>query len=193
MLDMHLLAVAREFCHVTKAWRLPFDDVNTVANVATYDLESSESQSEPVMVHKLTVNGIILWDDKSSENRKALSLVDRPKYQRDDPPFELSIDLKQITLLGVEVPTTSQVKGLKIEGSMKPKHNATQLPDFFASTHLETIRVGVLSRLMFMKKPWGDVGQANFYTAQYNKNVALAAYNGQVGNTNRPLRVKKWG
>lgn len=191
LVDLHLRECARQFCHQTGAWKLPFDDVNMVAAQATYDLEPSEPESEVVRVIKLTVNDELLWEDSDREQRGKDST--EPKYVRNEPPFTLSPDLLEITLMTDEVPTAAVTAGLKIVGAMKPTARASRLPDFLKSQYSEAMRYGTLSRLMVMgKKPWTDRMLAVAYLGEWNKALNFSAYQAQVGNTRERLRVKKW-
>ncbi len=196
MLDFQLRQTARDFCGRTGAWRLPFDDVNLVAGQATYDLEPSEPSSEVVRVTSLTLCTELMW--QSDEPREQTSRVNAcevfPKYDRHSPPFTISPDLLEITLMSNEVPIASLAAGMQVIGAMKPSLNATVLPDFLLSQYSEAMRFGTLARLMVMpKKPWTDRPLATAYLGEWNKALNFAAYQVQTGNTRAPLRVRKWG
>jgi hypothetical protein len=192
LLDHHLRSVAREFCHRTSAWRLPFDDVDTAAGVATYDLIPSESESDVVRLTKLTVNGTLLWRD-ADENRPGEDTT-TPAYKRESPPFSVSVDNLQIMLAADEIPSAAVAAGLKVVGALKPSASARRLPDFLLSEAIEAIRAGVLSRLMLMsKKPWTDRELAVFYQGKWNQELNFWACQTQRGNTRQILRVKSWG
>jgi hypothetical protein len=191
MLDLQLVAVAREFCEKTNAWRATFDPVNLVAGQADYDLEPSESQSEAVRLERLTLNDCLLWDrswncDKPDDAP--------PKYRNELPPFTIDTDLLTLTLIADEIQTADAAGGLVAMGSMKPKVGATQLPDFLLGVHSEPFRYGVLARLLRMgKKPWTDLGLSGFYDGKYQQALNYAANNAQQGNTRGPLRTRAWG
>lgn len=191
LVNLHLREAARQFCTQTSAWRMPFDNVNLVASQATYDLEPSEAQAEVVRLTKLTVNSVLLWADTDREQPEADAT--EPKYLRNEPPFTLSNDLLEITLMADEVPTAAVVAGLKVVGAMKPTVSATTLPDFLLSQYSAALRYGTLARLMVMgKKPWTDRVLATAYMEEWHKALNFAAYQVQVGNTRERLRVKKW-
>ncbi len=194
LVDLHLREVARDFCSRTSAWRMPFDDINLIAGQATYDLDTSEADSEVVRVTKITVNGELLWDESEDapHSRRSHSVAhDHPKYLRTEPPFSLSPDLKEITLMADEVPTA--VVTMKIVGAMKPTSTAATLPDFLRDQYSEVIRFGTMARLMAMgNKEWTDRPLAAAYESKWNQALGFAAYQAQVGNTRKPLRVKKW-
>lgn len=192
MVDLHLRETARDFCTRTSAWKLPFDAVNLVAGQATYDLEPSEPEAEVVRVIKLTLNSELIWEDTDREQKAADSL--EPKYVRNEPPFTLSPDLLEITLMTDEVPTAAVAGGMVIVGAMKPTARATRLPDFIKGQYSDAMRWGTLARLMVMaKKPWTDRALASAYLSMWNGALNFAAYQAQVGNTREKLRVKKWG
>ncbi|OGA97137.1 MAG: hypothetical protein A3E79_00215 [Burkholderiales bacterium RIFCSPHIGHO2_12_FULL_61_11] len=192
MLDLHLRETARTFCQQTGAWKLPFDAVNLVADVATYDLSPSESQAEVVRITRLTLDGELMWEDTDRPQRHTDDA--EPKYTRNEPPFSLSPDLLEITLITDEMPTAAVVGGMEIIGTMKPTSTATQIPDFLKRQYSDAMRYGTLARLMVMaKKPWTDRALATYYSGEWNKALNFAAYQAQVGNTREHLRVKKWG
>lgn len=197
MLDLHLVELARDFCERSRAWRGDFDPVDTVASQAAYDLSPSESQSEPVAIHKLTVNGELLFDDTwDFDNPPPRALpcpAIRPAYTRYEPPFAMSNDHAQIVLIDAEVPTDSVAGGLVITGSMKPKRGATALPDLLMATHLETLTSGVLARLGSMAgKPWTS-GNAGAWRMEYERGVQNAATQAQHNYTRVLLRATPWG
>lgn len=191
LVNLHLREVARDFCLKTSAWRLPFDPVNLVAAKPTYDLEPSEPEAEVVRVTQLTINSELLWEETDREQQGATSVA--PKYVRNEPPFTLSPDLLEITLMTDEVPNTSLAAGMQVVGAMKPSAGAARLPDFLRSQYSEAMRFGTLARLMRMaKKPWTDKALAADYLSDWHKALNFAAYQVQVGNTREHLRVKSW-
>lgn len=191
MVNLQLRQTAREFCVKTGAWRLPFDALDLVAGQATYYPATPEIQSELVRFTRLMVNDDLLWDDTDHEQRDAS--VPEPKYNRNEPPFTLSPDLQEFTLIADEVPTADVAAGLVLTGAMKPTLIATTLPDFLLSQYSDAMRFGTLSRLMVMaKKPWTDRALATAYLGEWNKALNFAAYQVQVGNTRQQLRVKTW-
>lgn len=190
MVDLHLRETARDFCARTSAWKLPFDNVNLVADQATYDLEPSEPEAEVVRVIKLSLNGELIWEDTDRE-QMGLNAIE-PKYVRNEPPFTLSPDLLEITLMTDEVPTAAVVAGMVIVGAMKPTASASRLPDFLKSQCSEAMRYGTLARLMAMaKKPWTDRALASAYLGLWHEKLNFAAYQAKVGNTREHLRVRK--
>jgi hypothetical protein len=190
MVDLHLREVARDFCVKTSAWVEDLTAISLVAEQGTYAVATPAS-SELVRITELTVAGELLWrlTDRNAE-RDTTSAI--PKYQANQPPFQLSADLTQVTL--IEVPTAAVVAGLKIKAALKPSPAAATLPDFLKAQHSEAMRHGVLSRLMAMgRKPWTDRELAVAYDARWKSAVNFAAYQATVGNTREPLRTKKWG
>lgn len=189
MVDLHLQAVAREFCLHTSAWRAPLAAVDLVANQAAYALPTP-ANSELVRVLQLTVGNELLWRDRDGRRYE----TDCPQYTTDEPPFAMSDDLTTIALIKDEVSTAALVAGLKVTAALKPTVGAATLPDFLKSQYSEAMRYGTLSRLMMMnKKPWTDRGLASEYASMYRSQTNFAAYQGQVGNTRQQLRVKSWG
>jgi len=187
LLDVHLLRVARDFCSKTGIWRQELTAVNLVATQATYTL-TTPSSSALVRVVRLTVADELLWLDGEDDNNEY------PKYERNKPPFSLSNDLTQITLIADETPAASLALGLKTTATLQPSTTAITLPDFLLSQHMEAIKAGTLSGLMkMMKKPWSNPGLSGEYRNEWNTLTNRAAYQAQVGNTGKLLRVKKWG
>lgn len=198
LLDLHIREIAREFCTATSVWRSEFDSLNLVANQLAYDISAPESDSELVRLTKLTVGEDLMWEDQEfrypTDRRRLDRLVVRPRYNRDEPPFTLSPNLDQITLIKDLTPGVSLVGGLKIEGIMRPTRASTSVPDILLDQFSEAMRTGVLHRLMVMgNQPWTNVPLGKEYRAQWFQHRGFAAYEGQVGNTRRHLRVKKWG
>lgn len=192
LIDLHLLQVARDFCTTSRAWRGDFEAVDTIADEGTYELSPDETQAEVVAVHRLTVNDVLLYDDRWMPD--CATTGDEPKYSLARPPFSLNDVLTEITLIEDEIPSAAATGGLVINGSMRPKVGATQLPDLLYVTHLEAIRAGVLSRLMLMaKKPWSAPEQGVMYRADYASRTQFSATTAQRGNTRGPLRTRKWG
>ena len=189
LVDLHMKEVARDFCEITKFWRVPFDAENSVANQAAYDVYPDESYADVIKVTKLTVNGVLLYNEmyESSTNAEL-----RPKYERGSPPFTVSGDMLELTLHPDEVPTTGQAAGVVMEGAIKPAVNAPKLPDFFGSEWRQAICFGTLARLMTMgNKPWADRALAGVYASRYMSQVHLAASRGSTGNTRAALRTRK--
>jgi hypothetical protein len=188
MVDLHLRDVAREFCEKTSIWREDLTAIDLAAEQAAY-VVATPDLSAMVRVLSVTVADVLLWKD-----RPVGECDDESKYRPDEPPFTLSADLTTLTLATDEVPTASLVGGLVITAALKPTAVAATLPDFLLSQWSEAIRAGVLSRLMVMgKKPWTDRELAGFYASTWNSQLNKAAYQGQVGNTRKQLRVRKWG
>lgn len=194
MLDLHLRETAREFCHKTSAWRQDLTAINLVANQSAYALPMPVN-AELVRITRLVVASELLWEDKERDDRYTQSVGGfLPKYQRNEPPFMLSDDLSTITLIAAETSTASLTAGMAITAALKPTATAAALPDFLKSQYSDAMRHGTLSRLMMMgKKPWGDRPLATEYQRMYQQDLNFAAYQGQVGNTRQPLRVKSWG
>jgi len=190
MVDLHLREVARDFCTKTSAWREDLTAIDLVAEQGTYTVATPAS-SELVRITELTVAGELLWR-LSDRNEGRQNAGATPKYRPNQPPFTLSADLTELTLL--EVPAAAVVGGLVIKAALKPTVAATTLPDFLKAQHSEAFRHGVLSRLMAMgRKPWTDRDLAMVYDTLWNGAVNFAAYQATVGNTREPQRTKKWG
>lgn len=188
MVDLQLREVAREFCEKTSIWREDLTAIDLVAGQAAYAV-ASPSVSAMVRVVSLTVADVLLWKDRQVKEGD-----DEPKYNPSEPPFTLSADLTTLTLATDEVPTASLVGGLVITAALKPTAAAANLPDFLRSQWSDAIRAGVLSRLMVMgRKPWTDRELAGIYASTWNTQLNKAANQGQVGNTRKQLRVRKWG
>lgn len=190
LVDLHLREVARDFCSKTGQWRQALTAIDLVADQAAYTVATPAS-SELVRVTALTVSDELLWQ-LSDRNADRSDVGEHAKYVPNEPPFSLSADLTQITL--VEVPTAAVVGGLEITAALKPTAFAATLPDFLKAQYSEAIRFGVLSRLMAMgKKPWTDRELAMAYDSRWSSQLNFAAYQATVGNTREPLRVTKWG
>lgn len=190
MVNLHLLHTARDFCETTSAWRVAVDPVATEADVALYDISEPELGSEIVRVTRLAINSTLLWDDTWNPDTPG----DVPKYDRSEPPFSLSNDGTELTLIDDEIPSAAVADGFAITAALRPKFTATVLPDFLKTEHLEAMRTGTLARLMVMgKKPWTAREQAQKYLSDFTVLKGRAAFNAQVGNTKKRLRVRKWG
>lgn len=190
LVDLHLREVAREFCTKTSIWRQDLTAINLVASQAAYAVATPAS-SELVRITQLTVAGELLWQlsDRNVERQQDGVAA---KYNTNEPPFSLSADFAQITLM--EVPTEALTGGLEITAALQPTSSAATLPDFLKTQHSEAIRFGVLSRLMAMgKKPWTDRELSAAYDVRWNAKLNFAAYQATVGNTREPIRTKKWG
>ncbi|MFZ2306839.1 MAG: hypothetical protein WAW73_17470 [Rhodoferax sp.] len=189
MMDLHLREVARDFCLRTSAWSAPFDAIDLVASQASYDLDAPESDAVVTRVTKLSANSVLLWSDTDPATNE-----DAPKYRRDDPPFTVSNDLSEITLITEEVPTAAVTGGLQLVGALQPSRSSATLPDFLLTVYSDAMRIGTLARLMVMaNKPWTDRALAGDYRTQWEQKVGYAAYQVDVGNTRKTLRVRKWG
>ncbi len=189
MMDLHLREVAREFCLQTGAWTVPLDAIDLVAAQATYDLDAPESEAVITRITSVTANSVLLWSDTDPKADE-----DTPKYVRTDPPFTVSNDLLEFTLIEDEVPSAAVADGLVLVGTLLPAPGAATLPDFLLTTYSEAMRVGTLARLMVMgNKPWTDRALATDYRAQWQRLTGFAAYQADVGNTRKTLRVRKWG
>ena len=190
MVNKNLREAAREFCDRTGLWRQSLTAIDTVAAQATYAL-ATPTDSQLVRISEITVNSLLLWRLSRRERADWSELC--PKYDLDEPPFVLSAGLTTITLDRDEIPTASVVGGLVVEATLTPTPTAATLPDFLLSKYSEAIRYGTLSRLMKMKKPWGDRPLAMDYQTRWNQALNFGGYQAEVGNTRRPLRTKKAG
>lgn len=189
MMDLHLREVARDFCLRTSAWAMPLDAIDMVASQAIYDIDSPEPESVVTRVTQLTSNNVLLWRDVDPKYSE-----DAPKYRRGEPPFTVSNDLLQITLIADEVPTAAVSGGLQLIGALQPSRSASTLPDFLLTVYSEAMRVGTLSRLMAMsKQTWTDQAMAAVYAREWEQKLGFAGYQVNVGNTRKTLRVRKWG
>jgi hypothetical protein len=201
MVDLQLVQIARDFLIKTSCWRAPFDALDLIAQQLTYDLSPSEPATEVVKVTKLTAAGSLLWDERwfpkqRTDTTIVVPMREAPKWDRDKPPFTLSDDMTQITLIEDEAPGVDLAGGLLIEGAMTIVASSTaKLPDLLWLVHSEAMRVGVLSRLMVMGagKPWSNPTLGADYRLEYNRLKNVAASNAQTGNTHKPLHVRKWG
>jgi hypothetical protein len=190
LVDFHLVWLARDLCERASIWRADFDPADTVALQATYDVDPSESQSETVRLTKLSVNGSLLWDQSWKEDTPGCT----PRYDSAEPPFTLSDDMSEITLIDPEIPDAAVAGGLVLTGAMKPQVGATQLPDILLGDHAECIRFGTLARLMRMsKKPWSDPQLAMQYQRDFEDQAQFSATVAQRGNTRAPLRTRMVG
>lgn len=193
MVNLHLRETARDFCRRTSVWRETLAAIDLVASQATYNMVVP-TNSEVVRVTSITVNDELLWVDKEAPDSSATNSDQLPKYRRDEPPFTLSADMATLTLATDEIPTAAVTGGLVVIAALKPTAFTAVLPDFLLVQYSEAIRHGTLSRLMRMgKKPWGDRPLAADYESRWNSALNFAAYQGQVGNNKKPLRVRKWG
>lgn len=191
LLDIHLREVARDFCRVSKFWRTPLDTENSVAGQAIYDLYPDESYADLVKVTKLTVNGVLLYEDRYTA---VSNTQNQPKYERGSPPFTVSADMLELTLIPDEVPDASQSAGVVMEGAIQPSPTATTLPDFFGGEFRNAICFGAMARCMAMgSKPWTDRALASEYARLYMSQVHLAALRGSNGNTLAALRTRQAG
>lgn len=194
MVDLHLLHVARDLCERSGAWRYAFT-ISGIASEPTYDVSAPETSSEVVRICRLAIDSVSLFDDEWDQQRHAMSdssadLLE-PKYPRHDPPFSMSNDNTEMTLIAQETPASDGTDNIAITAALKPSFSATVLPDFLKFQHLEALRTGTLSRLMVMaNKPWSNPAQAGFYAAEYNRLVQHAASNARMGNTRRLLRSR---
>lgn len=186
MVDFQLRETLRDFCMKTGVWNAQFTDI-TLTGIATYTLVTGVADSEVVRLTRLDVGTDLLWTDSDRSSKDNLV----PKYERNEPPFTLSADKTQITLIDDEATSTDTAS---IQGTLKPTAAATTYPDFLKSQYSEAIRFGTLARLMVMgKKPWTDRELAVAYARQYMEQLNFAGYQAQVGNTRERLRVRKWG
>lgn len=195
-LDLHLLHTARDLCKRTSSWRVAFT-TSSVAAQPNYDISAPEPKSEVVRVTRLAIDGALLWDDRwNGEGKRWPSATQTqvPKYRRDNPPFTLNPENTEFTFIDDEVPSTTGVSNIALIASLKPSFTATSLPDYLKSEHVESLRVGTLSRLMLMGgKPWTDRSLGQEYAADYARLCSFAATSAQNGNTKQRLRTRKAG
>ena len=196
MLDIAILAVAREFCEHTSVWKLALTPIDTIAGQATYTLPFPED-SELTRVIDITLLGgddssVLLWRYDDRERPGETIALPEPKYASELPPFSLSLEFDQIIIADDEIPEESVVGGLTINAAMQPTPDATTLPDFLLNQYSEEIKVGVLSRMMVMNRPWRDLVLAAKYEGDYNEKMNFVAYQSAVGKTKQRLRSRKW-
>lgn len=190
MVNFHLRSVAIEFCRSTSVWQATLDAIDAVAAQATYTL-TLPADSQLVRVTELRAGVNLLWryrDREIADKDEQAS----PCYRVDEPPFDLNADLTQITLQPDEVPTADAVDWLLISVALTPTLDAAAVPEFLLTQYRDTLRAGTLARLMAMgRKPWTDRELSSFYRSEWESAKNFAAYQAQVGNTRRVLRVKK--
>lgn len=189
MVDYHLLQVARDVCERTGCWWAAFPTITIEPGASTYYLALPEVRAELVRVRELRAGGELLWrfvDPPEPPPGARKEPIERARFPIGAPPFTLSTDREQITL--DEAPDGD----LDLVGCMQPALNATALPDVLRDQHLETMRLGVLTRLMRMGgKPWTDRLLAADYGTQFERAVIKASNDTAQGNNRPMLRTGK--
>jgi hypothetical protein len=187
LVDHHLLMVARDVCERSSCWLETFPDIPAEVGVAIYYLPVPEEKAELVAVRELRMAGDLQWRavDPPTPPRTSGVVQEQPRFPVGKPPFSVSQDREQITL--IEPPTGD----LSIVGTMRPTLDATVLPDVLYLQTLEAVRMGVLSRLLRMGgKPWTDRDLAVDYETSYNTALNAAASDAAQGNTRSMLRTR---
>lgn len=188
LVDQHLRDTARSFCGQSGIWTANLTPVDLVAGTASYALTSPLTNSDVAGIVDLKVAGVLMWSDKES------IYTTQQRYRRDDPPFLLSPNIDQITLLSDIAPTTNVTGGLEMSAVLQPSRTATELPDALLNQYSDAMRFGVLSRLLALgNMPWTDRALSSAYRNEYQQQLDHASYQGAVGNTRKALRVRKWG
>lgn len=178
MLDLHLLMVARDVCERAGCWSASVT-VSAEADRLDYPLSSPEPKSEISRVTRIEWGGQLQW-----------ALIRPPRHEQQplfapgEPPFALNSAMDTIVL-------ADQPDGeILIAATLRPSLQAIQLPDLLLNRHQETLRVGVLSRLMRMGgKPWSNPALGAQYASEFESHLNHAAMNAQHGNARAPLRT----
>lgn len=183
LVDQRVREAAIDMCRTTSIWRADFAPIDLIQGQSAYELMTPEPDSVVSKITSLSIGGRLIWsDDKTCKGQ----------FARDKPPFSLSIDMQEITLSEEIAPVSSLPAGLQISAAMCPTATATTLPDFLLTVYGQTIRVGVLHRMMKMAgKPWSNPGLSVDYLREWNSAMNYAAVMGAQGNARNILRTKK--
>jgi hypothetical protein len=186
MVDLQLLLIAREMCERAGVWNDSLSPIDSEAARTDYPLVSPYAKSEVSRVMRLTWGGCLQWSAIEPKRDHCPKPEERPRYLAGQPPFGLNAAMDTIKL-------TEQPAGqILIDAQLRPALSATTLPDLLMTQHLETVRMGVLSRLMAMGgKPWSNGPLAGVYVSQYMSALNHGAANAGNGNTRAPMRTAR--
>lgn len=96
-------------------------------------------------------------------------------------------DQDHITLAAV--PDQNAILTLQV--SLKPKREATGIPDVVFQTYLEEIAAGAKARLMIIPgKPWSNPQTSAYYLGMFERGISAATAEADTGFTRAPIRTK---
>lgn len=189
--DHHLLEVAREYCEAAGCWRAAVT-IQTAAGTYTYDVSEPEAEAALVRPVRLVLDGTLQWDEAWAADEPNVGGRTQPLHRRDRPPFVMSDDMRELTLLEDLLTPTDNAEGLVLTVTLRPADDADELPDLLFTEHRRHLRAGVLSRLMAMGgKPWTNLSLAGVYLDTWESATQYAASNATRGNTRARLATRK--
>jgi len=179
ILQMRNIVLAiREWCMRSQAWEIDLDDIDIIADQATYQLDSPVEDTEVVAcVHRPSDDVGVKLDGR------LLS-----------PGVEYTIEVTKNMLTLDQTPTAASSAGLTVRVAIAPILSATatlEVPDRLFSDNQDIWARGAMSRLMLMKKKaWTDPETGRMYHAMFWDGIRLAIAERTRGRTNRDLQVQ---
>lgn len=178
-----LLDSAIAFCVQSDFVREVLEPQNTVAGLATYELDVP-SQQQVARVLRVRVG------DRELQPRVADGVHFLPA--RDAPPTHFHMTRAASTLELRLYPTPDGAYPLVAEVSLCPTRSATQLEDDLFDIWVEPVVAGAVARAMMVPgQPFTDQAGSQFYMAQAQVGIHRARREGILGRTRGSLSVRQ--
>lgn len=178
----YLPIVASDFFARTHLWRTSLEDMNTVADQASYDITSPFFDA---------VIESVLWikvDDKDMTHTD-MRLVDPQYLNKTGQPTRFWVEDDSAIRLFY---TPDQVYTLQGEVALKPKRNARGMPKWVYETWIDSIVSGTIYRLCRIRgKDWSDPEFAALHKNLYEQGVTNARIR-DMRNVQLQVRMKRF-
>lgn len=210
LLDDEIKEVLRDFCERTHLWTQtlsPFVDV--VANTSAYDIYSliddSDGDADIEIVESVQYKEDgddndqlrALWpmtdwinDDAEPTAGRVYGNTGSWRYVTAPQPTHFYIDTDK-TLNLYPIPTVKSDEGLRVALVLKPRDDATEVPEFIYKDWKKAIAWGAAGRLLGMTtQKWFNRDLGDYYWDKYKQRRTAALLKKQTGFTRRDLKVQ---
>lgn len=152
-IEREVVEAAIKLCEDSFLWSEESHPHAIIKGVRTYELEPPEMDSEPVQLEVVRVYG-----REIKATRVEDILAKDPNFPNSSGDPTHYYHKSSHTVIGLnKIPETTDVQGMMVTFSLKPKHGANTLPDFIFSNWLQAIKQGALSDLLMMPgKEWAN-------------------------------------
>lgn len=166
LVKREIVSSAIELCEEGMLWREETDPFPLIKNINLYEIDIPDynGESDPVQLESLRFNGV---DLTSKTTHELDSIRTDWRKAKGDPRFYVQINSHNVVRLD-KVPDRTVAQALIASFALKPKRNATSIPDFLYTDWLEPICSGALFRLMRIpNKPWTDHSMSKVHRFDY--------------------------
>jgi len=186
LIKREVVQAAIKLCSESFLWREETQPHSIVKGVGKYELYLPNNQADATQLESLIVNGKdlrpITIEELNSRNKDWRTAMGEPtRYYQ----------INSHVLIGFDrIPNETNATGMIGSFALKPKRNATKLPEFLFTDWLEAIESGVLSRLLLMpNREWTDKELGSYHKNLWEQELGKARIHVNQGWSDGPLRA----